>query len=569
MPYDYSQWLKDKTAEFMELFGRMDTDKDLVTLKPYTMFDKDNRSEPDVENLTLNDAAVFATRVESNLNKANMQTVVASDDMTDDETSLVEDFIRDYMISVDETMVTKDISSLMAFNVQQICHRGRIATRTTPRIDPETGEFIPGILPMDTRYVLYEYGAKNLKAIAYQTSRNKTQVEAEYGAEVANGIKSSSSTVIVTDLWHEDREIVFVENVEVKNKTHGEDELPFVLQLCPSGLMFMDGDRISRNGESIYASNRALYEPKNKLGSILMTLTIMSFMQGLQYESDQGTKAKKPENPPYGKRFVVPVDKGTKGYFNMPVNDVKNATRMLYSMVESALQQGSLPAVSYGSLQFPLSAVAISGLQEAEDPIYLPRLQALALYYQRLYRMIIKQYIKAKMSIKLGTPGFVREYPYQELDKQYSITFKFFPDNPKQQMAAISVAAALGDGVSDDYKRRNIYHLENPDEQESIRWAEKAPLLSPNVARYKVIEGLIERKQLVEANLMAAELGLTLDQILSGNMGQPVPGNGQKPPLMNPPKQMMPMFAGRIGAGGRQAPGYGEAEAESVEGGEE
>lgn len=427
MDYDYSKWIKDKSAEFMELFARMDKDKDLCTLKPYTMFDKDNREKPDVENLTLNDPMVFANRVESNLIKSNMQTVVEGDELTDDETSLIEGFTKDYTIAVDESLVTRDISSLMSFNVQQTCHRGRIATRTTPRMATEKdiaagiaeeGDFIPGILPMDTRYVMYEYGAKGLKAISYSTTRSQQQVANEYGSAIAD--KMTKREGVVTDLWHEDREVVYIENIEVKNAPHGYDELPFVLQVCPTGLMFMDGDRLSRNGESIFAANRDLYETKNQLGSILMTLTILSFYGGLQYESEQGTKAKQPKIPPFGEKFVVPIDKGTKGYFNMPVNDVKNATRMLYSMVESSIQQGSLPAVSYGSLQFPLSAVAISGLQEAEDPIYLPRLQALSLYYQRLYRLIIKQYIKQKMDIKLGTPGFVREYPYKDLDKQYS-----------------------------------------------------------------------------------------------------------------------------------------------------
>jgi hypothetical protein len=236
---------------------------------------------------------------------------------------------------------------------------------------------------------------------------------------------------------------------------------------------------------------------------------------------------------------------------------------MLYSMVESALQQGSLPAVSYGSLQFPLSAVAISGLQEAEDPIYLPRLQALSLYYQRLYRMIIDQYIKDKMSIKLGTPGFVREYPYNKLDKQYSLNFRFFATSPKQQMANISVAAALGETVSDDYKRREVLQLENPDSEESKIWAQKAPLVSPSVAKFKIIQGLLERKQLIEANLMAEELGLTIDEIIEGQLiEQPAVTNEQ-------PKQIMPMFAGRIGAGGRQASGMEQPAEQPVEQGAE
>jgi len=127
-------------------------------------------------------------------------------------------------------------------------------------------------------------------------------------------------------------------------------------------------------------------------------------------------------------------------------------------------------------------------------------------------------------------------------------------------MANISVAAALGDTVSDDYKRREVIKLENPDAEESKIWAERAPLMSQSVAKFKVIQGLIERKQLIEANLMAEELGMTIDQMRMGGLVQ----QDQNPVTRNPAKQIMPMFAGRIGAGSKEAPGYGSAEEQSV-----
>jgi hypothetical protein len=560
--YDYTKWLTDRRTEFADLNARQDFDKDLVIRSPYKMLDKNGDAVPDVENLTLNDASVFATRVESTLIKANMQPDFRSAELTDAETNFIEEFTKDYSTVIDENLRYREVSSLMSFNIQQIVNRGAMITRSTPKV--KDGKFSPGILPMDRRYTMYEYGGNKLKAISYTTTRSKEQIANEYGKRIADEMQGTTG-VEVTDLWHEDKEVVFIGGVEVKNTNHGyNDELPFVVELCPSGLQFMDSDRMLRNGESIFANDRELYETKNKLGSILMTLTISSFMGGLQYESDKGRGATKPALPPYGIKTVNPIDKGTKGYFNMPINDVQNATRMLYSMVESALQQGSLPAVSYGSLQFPLSAVAISGLQEAEDPIYLPRLEALGRYYRSLYQLIIKQYIKLKLNVKLGTIGFQRQYPYQQLDKNYSLSFRFFSTSPKQQMAQISVAAALGDTVSDDYKRREVIQLENPDAEESKIWAEKAPLVSPAVAKFKIIQGLIERKQLIEANLMAMELGITMDQIMMGGLVE----QPSTPAVKNPPKQIMPMFAGRIGAGGKQAPGYGAAESQSTEGGE-
>jgi len=541
---DYERWISDKTAEFHDLFTRMDTDEDLAVLKTYKMFDKDDRREPDVEELTFNDPMVYANRVESNLIKAHMQPDVRGVGLSDEDVAVIEDFIKDYTLAIDESLVPRDIASLMAFNVQQICHRGRMITRSTPSY--KKGVFDPGVLPMDARYTLYEFGRKNLKAISYTRMRNKTQIESEYGAVIAEQMAGTEQEV--TDLWHEDKEIVYIGNVEAKNEKHGYDELPFVIQVCPSGLMFRGQDMIARSGESIFAPNRALYEPKNRLGSILMTLTIMSFMGGLQYESEQGIRAQKPELPPYGKRKVAPIDKGTRGYFNMPINDVKEATKNLIGMVISNIQDGSLPPVSFGNIQFPMSGAGIESLKEAEDPIYLPRLEALARYYQRFYRLIIQQYIDLGLNIKLGGLGNSTQYNYTDLDKDYNIMFRFFATSPKQNMVNISTAAAYGDSVSEDFKRREVLQLENPDAEEAKIWAEKAPFMSPAVAKYKVIEGLLARGKLIEANLMAEELGLTIDQIMSGNMGEQKEVEVPNRPI----KQLMPLIAGKVGAGERE-----------------
>ena len=531
---DFYKMVTDKEGEFQALFARMDTDKELLIQKEFTLFDKDDREAPDVENLTLNDAAVFAARVQANLIGANMQTVVEGEKLKDEETHLFEDFFRDYTLAVDGDLQMKDIPSLMAWNVQQILGRGRVASRVTLTMDGD--KFIHGILPLDTRYLIYDYGVKGLKWVAYKTQRTKDQVFDEYAIEL------NKSNAIITDLWIDEEEIVFIEKDIVKQEKHGFDELPFVIQVCPLGLMFQDDDRILYNGESIFYLNRNLYEAKNKVASILNTLNMYSLFGGLQYESEAGILAKRPEKPPYGKRFVIPVDKGG-GYKPMPVSDIRMATRLLYSILDSAIQDGSLARISYGTLQFPLSAVGMAELKEAEDPVYLPRLQALSLYYQRLYRMVLNQYVGRKMNVQLGEPGFQKEYPWAKLDKPVSITFKFFATSAKQRIANTSVATAeKALGLPEDWIFRNTLELENPTEVISQRRAELAEKIDPAIALYKLAHSLLDEEQEIEAELILQQLETMLRQRNQPRMPQPplqAPGAMQRA-LSEEPKQLRP-----------------------------
>ena len=546
---DYRKMITDAESDFAPLFSRMDADKDLLILKSYTMLDKDSVEKPDVENITLNDASVFAQRVQSNLIRANMQPTVSGTKLPDEYTSNVEQFFKDINLAFDDILQPREISSFMGFNVQQMCQRGRDAARITLR--GENGFLAPdSLLPMDARYLVYRYTTKGLKWFCYRTSRRREDVRDEYGS---NACSEGDTMVDVRDFWNGTHEKVWVAEGQVRNDPHKYGEPPAVIQVAPVGMMYQDTDRLEHSGESIYVNNRGIYGEKNKICSLLATLTQLAIFVGMQFETDDPNQ-KQPKRPPYGKKFIIPVKPG-QGFKPMPVVDIKNATRVLLSMVDASLQDGSFPRISYGTLQFPISAVGMAELKEAEDPVYFPRMQGLAMFYQRLYRMILKQYIDQKMNVKLGDIGFQKKYNWTELNKPFSVKFRFFTTSPKQNMVNYTVASAAGDLISRDTKRRDILELENPDEEESKIWAEKAPQMSPGIAKYKSARALADQGEEVQAQIMAAEMGLSLDEVMSGKLAEK-----EEPPELQEPKQIMPLFAGRAGGPGKAAAAEGEGE---------
>ncbi len=543
---DYLKMISDQEGAFADLFTRMDKDKDLLIQKDFTLFDKDDREAPDVENLTLNDAAIFFNHVVAVLNRAGLTTEVEGEKVKDKETDFFEDFFRDYTLAVDKNLNRRGIPSVFAWNVQQMCGRGRAITRIVLRKEGDT--FDPGVLPLDSRYVIYDYGRKGLKWIASKFPRNKQQIIDEYGEEI--GGKLNTTSAVVTDLWIDEDEITFIEKTVVRNQKHYEEELPFIVQVCPVGIGFQDGDEMERSGESLLHLARKMYASKNKMASILDTLNMGGVFGGLQKEVEDENQAKKPAQPPWGKRFVVPVQKGTKGYFSMPTTDIQQATRLLYSILDSNIQDATLPRVSFGTLQAPTSGIGIAQLKEAEDPVYLPRIRGLELYYESFYRMVLDQYIAKKMDIKLGTPGFLKQYPSSELKRDISIKCKIDIVSPMQNMANISMAAAVGNLLSDDTKQRKYLQVEDIAGENMERLAEMASKVSPAVAKYEMAKALAEKGEEIKARLMAAEIGLTIDQLFGGQLGQ----EKIKP---QEPKQMMAMFGAGQG-GARAEPQIGE-----------
>jgi len=290
----------------------------------------------------------------------------------------------------------------------------------------------------------------------------------------------------------------------------------------PTGSMLQDTDSLEHQGESIFALNRGLYPEMNKTASILQTLNMMTFKPPLQWESQAGVGAELPDKPPYGAGAVTPVDPGM-GFKPFPLADIQNATRLFYSMLDGRLQRGALPAVDYGNLSFPLSAVAISRLTESRDQIFVPRLQALSMFYQALSRMVIKQYIALGMSGDIGEEGHKRTFETGKLEGEYTIKCTYEAISSEQNIANYSIAGAARGFVSDDTIRRDILKLENPDEEQQKILSGQADKLVPTLALYKMAKSKIDQGETVEAQLIAAQLGMTLEQIKSGKLGEQKP----------------------------------------------
>lgn len=546
------QLVVDRKSAMGDLFKRNDDDMKLAILDPYEMKQLDGQKTPDVINVTMNEAMVYANRCGAIMNGANMQRIVYGRDLSDKDTTDIENFYSDIYYANDLMLANAIFCSLYGFLIEQILLRGSIAARCLMR--EEGDKFIPDIMPLDTRYFIYETDTSGLIWGAPEITRTRAQIERDYGIVIR------SKNAVVTDFWDDTVNEIYIatklykggsetndpEKHPERKREHGLGYPPLIFTKSGAGLQsFMDAGILKHQSESIFAANRGLIPELHRAASIMMTLTDMSFEGSLAYESEEGTEATRPDSP-FGRRKVIPVMKGG-GFKLVPISDVKNATRLIYNMLVGALQRGGLPTIDYGTLSFPLSAVAIGKLTAAKDAIFIPRLNAISLFYRALSQMIKKQYIQGGYTVELGEEGYEREYSAGDIDKKFATRYEFHTTSPEQNIANTAVGQQqMAMGISRHTVFTDTLKLADPEGEINKSRDEKAEQGDIAITLNRRLRGLADREgnfdeasgKDIEAEMILQQLEMVLrSRAMGGTMGlEPQKGGigaGQIKPMVS------------------------------------
>jgi len=558
---DEYKLVKDKRAEMQPIFDRMDKDEGLYFLAPYKMKKLPPNESKDMEgvaNVTLRESQAFANKAKALLGGLDMQRMVEGHDMTDKQTTKLEDFLADIYYMIDERLVKQGMLGLDGFTNEQDCVRGRIPARVCIRIDKK-GNFVPDVLPLDARCFASDNDGEDMIWGAPWFMRSKARIQKEYG----ENIKVEGSLGEVIDFWDAKKNVVFVDKNIVKEQENTYGFSPFVLTLVPFGSMFSTENAMAHRGEGIFWPNRTLWDEKNRIATILATLTIEALRGGMQYESLKGENALQPKDSPYGTEKVTPVEKGG-GYRPMPINDIKNATSLLYSIIEGDLQKTGFTALDYGSLTFPLAAITVTKLTIARNDIMLPHVQAKAVFNQSLSRMIIDQIIQLNKTVELGQPGSHNTYSVSDLKGEYQINYRFLNISKEQTVADLSIANAARGIFSDDTIRRDIVKCKDPDGEKVKCESEQAEKVDEVLFLYRRASSLLDGKKVtlksqVEAYILAQRIVTILKQRQTMGTLSPIEKKQEQTPAPQG-KNLLPLFAGggQSPAGTTQEVGSGQ-----------
>lgn len=542
---DLLKKVQDKEKVFKPLFDRMDKDRKILYSFPFAMMTLDGqREQKDVSNVTLPDGALFAAKAIAKLAGVKRQTLIESGrkEMSDEETTAIEDFLDDIEYEVDAKLNASGEWPEFSTHSEGVCINGPIADQILTR--EENGIYIPDVRPLDTRYLVYEIGIKE-NWVAYKTFRDKALVLEQYN------IKSKSlneENNIITDIWTNEKEIVYVNNELVSEQDNPYGKPPFVIQMPPSGSALQHRDIRKRQGESIFSLLRDLYPETNWIATFLKTKNYDQLKPPLQEATTEGRTSKAPKKSPSAAGRHTMVDQ-QNAITLVPQPDLKNFTRVYMNMIDKRVQMASFSIQDFGSITFPLPAVSLALLAGAKGELLLSRLWALALLYQQRSRMIIEQYIAIGKTLELGAEGHRRKHDPSKLKGEYVIKYRYTSVSKEEQASDAAIANAMGNIVSEDYKRREIYKLPDPDGEKMKLRAEQAERMDPVIALYEQGSSLIA--QSIKGGDRADMKARLVLRKIEGLLRPPTQAITEEPKVPKPaePKQVVPLFGG--GGGGR------------------
>ncbi len=499
--------IEEKATEFLEIFDRNDTDMDAYFAKKYIMLGFDNLPIPKIVNLTLPDLALFSAQCIGILQGAEPQIVAKSETMSQERLRPIENMATDLLLTADEYRAFRGRPPIYLYEVEQSCVRG--ATQTQVLCRKEKGKWIIDLRPLDRRYHIYDMGANGMNWSAYSVRHSRSYLKEKFGKDIGENLSG-----ICWDVYDRTRHYVYYvegfgtmggggigsENAELIHDTlhpfkyKGEGYVPVVAKKVPAGSMLAHPDALKKDGESIFHLSRELYPEMNRIATVLHNLTMASFFGARQYASEAG-EGKETEAIPFGLGVVISIEKGG-GYTLIPVNDIKNASRLEYSMLESRMQRATLPSIESGNLTFSLSALAIGRLKESKDLIFIPRLNNLAEQSSGEVKMAFRQIAEVGGEIELGEEGHKRKYNTADLEGEYAIQVEYFAESKEEKLAAITEAQSQR-GLIPDYKILiETLHRPDPDGDTDMLRDEAAEKADPAIALYNRLHSLIDKSDM-------------------------------------------------------------------------
>ena len=402
----------DNTMEYLKpLHDRMDKTRDWVYSVPYKMPDLSDpkKSMDNVISVTMPYAAIIANTVINDIMTSFRQTIV-NGDISPRTQRYIEEFIDASREQADEQLVKSDWhSTLFEIWSSHVCVRSFIGTRWVSQIID--GKYTINCLPVDMRYVAYEYGNDGMNWVSNRSFRSMAKIEAQYGEFLkANKIKikkpsgsNTTSDIQVDDWWSSDRHELWIGGSEVINQPHSLGEPPFVITAPTTGFMLRDKGYIEHDSEDILYLIRGILNEMNRSVSIEQTKGAETLRPPYIQEQE------KPDGKPAG---AVPVTSQVKKYRTgerphlLETPDVNTAFLTGRADLSKILQMGGVNDIDLGNVSQTVSAVWITAQAGIRKKFSGPRLKAIAEADKQLARLMIKQ-TQSAVELESGSPDIL------------------------------------------------------------------------------------------------------------------------------------------------------------------
>lgn len=535
---DWLKLFKEVKADRQELNDRRDIDEGLVTSFKYVMQDLKFQRVKDIVNVTMNRLKVFRAYVEASLNKADEKIVVESEDEKVD-TAEIENLVRRSFDAANYRLIRKGEWEIEPYFDQQATMRGEAAALIIFQMQlaiKDKPAFLETLInTWDTRFIGYEAGEDSLLWGGFETKKKKRVIDNEAWAKKANFTFPGTGGCVI-DLWTPDEHIIYVDEVKRFDEANPFGYPPICVQKVPIGSMLSGENQLKYQCESIFFLVRDLINEYNRCVSIMQTHNLKAIKPPMKQKRRDGGAASKYENiAGMGTNTVMlpeedvsPIDFG----------DAKRSMVFALQEINKALDDGTLSRITLGDLPGELSAIALLQIEQGQGQVFMPRLGTRGLLKEQSAKMFISQILFTKeTSVEIGTPGHKKTFQVSVLEGEYSIEFRYANKSPETDFARLSLARQYKDADMLDELTILTDIMKRDDPEGDLRKLQRQRLrkISPNLVMW---DGLMALSEAIDKGdevakdelfIMEEQLGVSMEQLLAGNIPQPEVEPAPKP----------------------------------------
>lgn len=514
---------------------RMEEDYDLYSLKPYDAGDG-------YQSYTSNQPRVVADKIISWLNDSRMVVKAPNSQKVSEKDSgdTKEKYIVGAINMADDRLVARGMLPVKNQMAAHIVLRGWFAGRAV--LNKKNKQPYVDITPFDPLRVVFEEDDDGIVWLAQRTLRSSQTIKRLYGVDVpepTNDEYDDEFGIPVWDYYDREQHAIVIDGQAPRwgkkpvphgvKDTEGNGIAPVFVG--PVGMLpWMQGvhgnaDQTADYGESIYSSNRNLYEEFNFVMSSTKTLVRRGVRQPYIIESPDGTQTL--DTDPWQDGTEVPLPAGTQ-IKPMPEIKMPADTGDFNSLVSGELQRGGLSNVHMGEMPFAISGYAANVVREGSAHQLEPRLKALSAAFTQIGELLALQYISNKfgkmtLSGRLNdlTDQFDEEIQPSDVEEGGRVTVVFKPNSGLEDPQKIATAQMLREGENplapDDWIWENILEVSDTEQFRNAITAQRANNGDPKVQLMNMIVALLKSG---EENKATIYIDLLMKQVEQERMTQ-------------------------------------------------
>jgi len=533
MAHDLKE-ITDKEKLESDLRTRFDNDRKLHTGVEYKMENTKSETIDDVINVTPPNLKLFGNEIISTICKAIQQIVVSYDKDDQDKAAEVENILSAALVGADDLLMATDEFPLKWSAVEQNCVFGRMAARVMFQKDGKLVE--QNILPYDQEFFCCDYNGRDMAWSSYKIEKTPAMMKAEFGMDV-------NSNTWVREVWDTENCTIYLNDKEpILNQFQNPfGYVPVVYQKVLYGTSLKHKDVQKYTGESVYYMVRDIWDNYCMNLSIYQSMNFYNFKKTYLRKLDPNrlgsdlNSAEQITEYPVGPGKVIDM-LTTEDMTPLEITDLTRAGQLIYSILSQLVQDCTFPAHAYGSLNIPLSGVALMELTEGMGNKIAPRIQALGLFYRRMCNMIASQLQAIGGTVMLGEYGREKKYETAVLRGEYTIQLEYNTKSETEDIARFAKADKASEYFDDETVLADVLKVKNPAGILAKIRAEKASELSPVLNMRDTIKSLINQERNEEAWIVYYQL----QDYLDGRGQMPVPADGGK--QQQPGKPMIDLF---------------------------